>query len=264
MSQPSFSKLVETGDLAAVRGVLKTQSVRDSEVSWAMMQCIKFKQPEILDELLSYTRTHLRPAVDFFSGPLAWAASAGQEVEVFEHILKEAPSKPSALMISLTNLMEQERSGADQYVLAKFELWCDKATISSLQKALESVVVWNLPRFLHHLYPKWVAVATEQQIFDQLFENMMNCFSWGEMQQGARLRHPEIYDFLLTQVTEPVAQQIFDKIALDKSSKTFEYLPGQPEIYEIWEPMLQSFLQKTVLNKQIQDGGGQPIGVRKM
>ena len=264
MTQTTLAQLIETGDLAAVRGVLETQSVRDQDVSWAMMRCIKFKQFEILDVLLGHTRTHLRPAADFFSGPLAWAASAGQEVEVFEHILKEAPSRSPALTASLTNLMEQERDGADEYVLAKFELWCDKADTSSLQKALENVVVWNLPRFLHHLYPKWVAVASEQQIFDQLFENMMNCFGWGEMQQSARLRHPEIYDFLLTHVTEDVAQKIFDKMALDRSSKSFEYLPGKPEIYELWEPMLQSFVQKNVLNEEIQGGVAQPLGVRKM
>lgn len=264
MTQLSLSKLVETGDLAAVRGVLDTQSVRDQDVSWAMMRCIKFKQREILDVLLGHTRTHLRPAADFFSGPLSWAVSAEEDVDVFEHILKEAPSKYSALKGSLTNLMEQERSGANEYVLAKFELWCDKADASSLQQALESVVVWNLPRFLHHLYPKWVAAASEQQIFNQLFENLMHCFSWGEMKQGARLRHPEIYDFLLTHVTEDVAQKIFDKIALDRSSKSFEYLPGKPEIYELWEPMLQSFLQKNVLNEEIQGGVAQPLGVRKM
>ena len=264
MNQPTLSTLVETGDIAAVRGVLETQSVRDTDVSWAIMQCIKFKQREILDVLLSHTRTHLQPSPDFFSGPLAWAAGQEEDTALFEHILKESPSHYHALSTTLTHLMQKEKEGANDQVMRQFELWCEKADPVSLEKALSPIVVWNLPRFVCHIYPKWLTVASDQKISSELFKNLTHCFSWGEGQQGATLRHPEIYDFLLAQVSPSLAQQFLDKIEHDKKADHFQYMPGTPEIYEILEPVLHSVVQNEVLKNSVKDCSTTPSVVRKM
>lgn len=264
MTQPTLSTLVKTGDIAAVRGVLETQSVRDTDVSWAMMRCIEFKQREILDVLLSHTRTHLRPAPDFFAGPLAWAAGQEEDTALFEHILKDSPSHFKALSNTLTHLMRKEKDGANEQVMRQFELWCEKADVGSLQEALSSVVVWNLPRFLSQMYPKWMALASEEKISSELFKNLTHCFSWGEGQQGATLRHPEIYDFLLAQISSSRAQQYLDKMEYDKNLDHFQYLPGRSEIYAILEPVLHSVVQNEVLKNSVQECATTPSLVRKM
>lgn len=264
MTHPALGTLVETGDIAAVRSVLETQSVRDKDVSWAVMQCIKFKRREILDVLLDHTRTHLQPRPNFFAGPLAWAASAGEDTHLFDFILKAAPSNYGALSTSLVNLMEQEQMGADQYVMAKFALWCDKADNTSLHKALSDIVVWNLTRFLHHIYPKWVASASEEQNHSALFKNLIHCYSWGEGKQGVHIRHPHIYDFLLTQVSPSVAQHFLDKIAHDKSANHFQYMPGIPGIYALLEPVFESVVQHDVLTQVVDDGAVKPAVARKL
>lgn len=264
MTQPTLSTLVETGDITAVRSVLETQSVRDEEVSWAIMQCIKFKQREMLDVLLSHTRTHLRPAPDFFAGPLAWAAGQEENTALFEYILKDTPSHYQALSTTLTHLMQKEKEGANDQVMRQFELWCEKADVESLQKALKSVVVWNLPRFVRHIYPTWLALASEEKISSELFKNLTHCFSWREGQHGATLRHPEIYDFLLAQTSPSLAQHFLDKIAHDKKADHFQYMPGTPDIYNILEPVLQSVVQNEVLKNSVQECATTPSVVRKM
>lgn len=264
MTQPTLSTSVETGDIAAVRGVLETQSVRDTDVSWAIMQCIKFKQREILDVLLSHTRTHLRPAPDFFSGPLAWAAGQEEDTALFEYILKESPSHYHALSTTLTHLMQKEKEGPNQQVMRQFELWCQKADPVSLEKALSTIVVWNLPRFVCHIYPKWLTVASDQKISSELFKNLTHCFSCGERQHGATLRHPQIYDFLLAQVSPSLAQQFLHKIEHDKKAHHFQYMPGMPDIYAILETVFESVVQNEVLKNSVQECATTPSAVRKM
>jgi len=264
MTQPTLSQLVATGDLAAVRGVLETQSLRDAEVSWAMMQSIKLKQREILEVLLSHTRTHLRPAPDFFSGPLVWAVIQEEDPALFEYILKDSPSHFQALSKTLTHLMQKEKEGPNPQVMRQFELWCEKADVGALQEALKCVVVWNLPRFLSQMYPKWLALASEQKISSDLFENLICCFSCGERQHGATLRHPQIYDFLLTQISSSLAQQYLDQMEYDKNLDHFQYLPGRSEIYAILEPVLHNILQNEVLKNSVHECAATPSAVRKM
>jgi len=264
MTQLTLSQLVATGDIAAVRGVLETQSVRDEDVSWAMMQSIKLKQREILEVFLSHARTHFHLAADFFAGPLMWAAAQEEDAALFEYILKEATSHFQALSKTLTHLMQQEKDGSNPQVMHQFELWCEKADVGALQEALESVVVWNLLRFVCHVYPKWVSMASEQKISSELFKNLTYCFSGGERQHGATLRHPQIYDFLLAQVSPSLAQQFLDKIEHDKMADYFQYIPGKPDIYDILEPVFESVVQNEVLKNSVQECATPPSVVRKM
>ncbi len=264
MSRQSLIGLVEHGDLDGVNTFLETQPVRNDDVSWVMMQCIKHKQLKILDVLLEHTRIHLKPNLDFWRGPLTWSGAAGENPDLFKHVLNYTPSHYQALSLTLTNLMEQEKNGADEHVMGKFELWCEKADTSSLQEGLHNIVVWNLPRFLHHIYPKWVATVSEEKNHSALFTNLTHCFSWGEGQQGTHIRHPQIYDFLLTQVSPSVAQQFLDKIAHDKRADHFQYMPGTPEIYEFLEPMLKGVVQRDVLNRVVDGGGVKTAVARKL
>lgn len=264
MNHLSLTQLVQNGDAEGVKLLLQTHTYMHNDISRAMMQCIKYKQRDILGALMDYARTHLKPSSDLFSGPLAWAASDGEDAALFEYILKDTPSKYSALSSALTHLMQQEKEGVDQYVMTKFQLWCDKADAQSLQKALENIVVWNLPRFVYHLYPKWVAGAPEDQMSAALFENLVHCFNWGEGQHGASVRHPEIYDFLLAQVAPSMAQRFLDIIAKEQRSAHFSYMPGKPQIYEILEPVLQSFVQNDVLHKATNNCAGTTPLARKI
>lgn len=264
MSRLSLVGLVEHGDLDGVNTFLETQPVRNDDVSWVMMQCIKHKQLKILDVLLEHTRIHLKPDLDFWRGPLTWSGAPGESTDLFKHVLTYAPSHYKALSSALTNLMEQEKNGADEHVMEKFELWCDKADVGTLQEALSNVVVWNLPRFVRHLYTKWLAVAPEQKISSELFKNLTHCFSWGELQQGAHIRHPKIYDFLLTQVSPSVAQQFLEKIAHDKSADHFQYMPGTPEIYAILETVMEGVVQRELLIQSVDDGATKTSAARKL
>lgn len=264
MNHSTLNQLVQNGDTEGVKLLLQTQTDLNNDISWVMMQCIKYQQRDVLGVVMDYARTHLKPSSNLFSGPLAWSASEGEDTALFEYILKDTPSHYQALSGALTQLMQQEKEGADQYVMQKFELWCEKADTVSLEEAVSCVVVWNLPRFLYNIYPKWLTVASDQKISSELFKNLTHCFSWGEGQQGATLRHPEIYDFLLAHVSPSLAQQFLDKIEHDKRADHFQYMPGIPDIYDILEHVLQSVVQNDVLKKAVNDCAIKPPISRKI